>query len=228
MKVLELMSGTGSIGKAFRALGAEVTSLDCDPKAGADICCDIMDWQPPPEGTYDVIWASPPCTEFTIALTRRPRQIEEGLRIVRRVMDIIELLKPKAWFIENPATGLLPKTPLCKDLPHRIVSYCKWDSPQHRYRKLTWIATNVETWHPTPPCCKASPCENVENGRHPECAQRGPVRCKEGLRGGRHKQGQLYSMPPKLCLSIATASRDWINQTGPGDTLEGVGGERGA
>ena len=66
MRVLEVMSGTGSIGRAFRELGAEVTSLDCDPKAGADICCEVMAWLPDkPPGYWDVIWFSPPCTEFS-------------------------------------------------------------------------------------------------------------------------------------------------------------------
>ena len=42
MKVLELFSGTGSVGDVCRRLGHEVVSLDRD--LHADIECDIMDW----------------------------------------------------------------------------------------------------------------------------------------------------------------------------------------
>ena len=46
MKLLELMSGTGSVGRAFKAVGWEVVSLDFDPKSGADIIADVCTWEP--------------------------------------------------------------------------------------------------------------------------------------------------------------------------------------
>ena len=70
MRLLELFAGTGSIGKVFKRT-FEVTSLDAEP--GATITCDIMDWnfQEYKPGYFDVIWASPPCTEFSRALTTK-------------------------------------------------------------------------------------------------------------------------------------------------------------
>ena len=44
MRLLELFSGTGSVGRAFEARGWEVTSLDSNPKARPSICCDILQW----------------------------------------------------------------------------------------------------------------------------------------------------------------------------------------
>lgn len=41
MRVLELFSGTGSVGKVCREKGWEVISLDLK---GADINTDILDW----------------------------------------------------------------------------------------------------------------------------------------------------------------------------------------
>ena len=72
---MELFSGTGSVGKVARQLGYEVTSPDKDMMA--DYRCDIMDfdYEAFEPGTIDVIWASPPCTEYSRAKTIGTRNI---------------------------------------------------------------------------------------------------------------------------------------------------------
>ena len=65
MKLLELFSGTKSVGKVAEQLGYEVVSLDLK---NADINCNIIDWdyfKYEPK-TFDVIWASPPCNTFSM------------------------------------------------------------------------------------------------------------------------------------------------------------------
>ena len=72
----------------LEARGWEVTSLDNDPKAGADICCDICAWdyrafEP---GHFEYVHASPPCTEYSRALTTRPRDLAAGDALVDRTL----------------------------------------------------------------------------------------------------------------------------------------------
>ena len=124
-----------------------MTSVDIDPKSNATYTADVCDWEPPAGESWDCVWASPPCTEFSRALTSRPRRLEEGLRIARRCLELIAQLRPKVWFLENPGTGLLPKQSLFEDLPYNLVAYCKYGFP---YKKLTWVANNCTSWQPHP------------------------------------------------------------------------------
>ena len=206
-RLLELFSGTGSMGRAFAELGWEVTSLDVDPKADPTICADICSWEPLPKfapGYFDMIWASPVCTEYSRVLTRRPRRLEEGDRLALRTLQIIQELQPRFWALENPATGFLKLRPFMAGLPWQDVSYCTYGYP---YRKLTRIWSNLD-WVPERPVCglRGYRCEQSrERGRHPEVAQRGTFRRKGEIVQNCHTQGQLYSIPPALRREIASA-----------------------
>jgi site-specific DNA-cytosine methylase len=60
LRLLELFSGTGSIGRAFEDQGWEVISVDNDPKAQATFRSDISEWDCSSllGKKIDVIWAS--------------------------------------------------------------------------------------------------------------------------------------------------------------------------
>lgn len=88
MKVLELFSGTRSIGKAFeveRARVHKVFSIDYDRFFLANAHCDIefltaeeiIEWF----GKPDIIWASPDCTTFSIAAISHHRKNKRVLII---------------------------------------------------------------------------------------------------------------------------------------------------
>lgn len=158
MKVLELFSGTHSIGKVAKSRGWSVVSLDL---SNADINTDILKWDYKKfykVGSFDIIWASPPCVYFSILrncnigrklkdgsiLTKK--QIEEdiinkGLPILRKTEEIIKYFKPKYFFIENPQTGKMKE--YLKHYNFYDVDYCKYGFD---YRKRTRIWTNLKNF----------------------------------------------------------------------------------
>ena len=162
MRVLELFRGTGSIGKYCEELGYDVFSLDIDPKAQASVTTDIMNWDYAmyPVGHFDIIWASPPCTEYSTMCFRRPRKLDVADAIVQRVLDIINYFKPTTWYIENPRSGMLKTRPFMVGLPYYDVSYCRYG---YLYRKHTRIWTNMKGFNPL--YCNKD-CESMKEGKH--------------------------------------------------------------
>ena len=174
MRVLELFSGTGSVGKICKARGWEVISLDLKH---ADINEDILNWdyktfEP---GHFDMIWASPPCDTFS-ALRRTwigrklkchngevcsaellQKDIDNiGLPILRQTEKIIKYFKPKYYFMENPQTGLMKNY---VDKPFYDVDYCKYSN--WGYKKRTRIWTNLTGFENK--LCK-NDCNNLIEG----------------------------------------------------------------
>ena len=200
-RLLELFSGTGSVGRAFADLGWEVVSVDLDRNARPTICENVLDWDWStwPSGSFDVIWASPPCQQYSCARTRGPPPDLEGAdRLVEKSLEIIDFFEPRWWWIENPATGLLHTRPCIQRMgaPY-LVSYCRYGFP---YRKNTHLWSNCP--HLAPKVCRKD-CAFFENGRHPLSAQRGP---NKGQRRGQLSLSTLYRIPADLCADIAEAS----------------------
>ena len=93
-RALFLCSGTGSVGLPFREAGWGVTDVDWCARFNPEIVTDITTWdyksalQP---GYFDVIWASPDCTQYSRAKTTgAPRDFARADRLVQACRDIIE------------------------------------------------------------------------------------------------------------------------------------------
>ena len=169
-RLLELFSGTHSVGKVASKLGYDVVSLDRDMGAECPFNsgyispkhhkCDIMDfdYKQYPPNSFDIITASPVCAWWSILqyghigrfLKRKGRiftredideDIEEfGVPMVDKLFEIIDYLKPTNYWIENPATGKM-KEYIPDIIPYHDVDYCKYG---FLYKKRTRIWTNIK------------------------------------------------------------------------------------
>lgn len=124
MKMLDLFSGLGGASEAFVQAGWEVLRIENNPLLGevpnTKIMCvfELRDWLEDNARTLtvgvlddvDLIWASPPCDEFSLAFSA-PHAIhnrenpgipyEPNMDYLEATLDIIKLLKPRYFVIEN-------------------------------------------------------------------------------------------------------------------------------
>jgi hypothetical protein len=193
--LLELFRGTGSVGRAFRERGWQVTSVDIDMKFQPTICCDVLELEADTvleHGNVDLLWASPPCTQYSCARTtaRTPRDLVGADAIVRKVLDLADSLFCY-YLIENPHSGLLKTRDVMLGIPMQVLDYCRYGAP---YRKRTSIWTNTD-FVPARPLCEKD-CLVSDGKKHTRRAQRsGP--------GYRNTLEELYHIPPELCNEIA-------------------------
>lgn len=192
MKVLELFSGSQSIGKICREKGWDVVSVDITDYDGLSVpthTVDVMEFDYKQYEHFDIVWASPPCVNYSTlqrsnygrtirgeVYTReiRERNMQESDKLVQKTLEIIEYFKPDLWFIENPQTGELKNRQFMidLDLPYYDVTYCKYSD--WGYRKSTRIWTNKKGFNAK--FCKRD-CDNYdhENKKHKVEVSRAPV-----------------------------------------------------
>ena len=121
--MLDLFSGLGGASQAFMDSHEwAVLRYDNNPKlanVAATTICDLKEYQIICRHDIELIWASPPCIEFSTAYNapkskaqRTGENYTPDLSLVRRAMEIIEELKPKYFVIENGAGASKDLEPL--------------------------------------------------------------------------------------------------------------------
>ena len=207
MKVLELFAGSRSIGNIAESRGHEVFSVDIKPFPGINLVKDIrfLDISDIPFKP-DMIWASPPCTSYSIAAisTHRDGQkpksefAKESDRLMGMVLSCISYFDC-IYYIENPR-GMLRKMNFMKGLDRVTVSYCKYGDNRMKPTDI-WSNNiinlfNINGWNPRPMCF------NGNTNCHHESAPRGSKTGTQGLSGNYDRS----IIPNQLCEEIIIAT----------------------
>jgi site-specific DNA-cytosine methylase len=199
MNVLELFAGSRSIGKQAEKLGMNVFSSDINNFDNINYVVNVLDFDISKlPFKPDVIWASPPCTGFSVAAIGHHWKKEGdifipktdtaklGIELVKKTLEIINHLKPKFWFMENPR-GVLRKMEIVKDLPMKTITYCQYGDER---MKPTDIWTNSTNWIPRPMCKNGDTCH---------------ISAPRGSRTGTQGRANAYErskIPDDLCKEI--------------------------
>ena len=163
MKVLELFAGSRSIGNVADELGYEVFSVDINNFEGIDLVKDIeFLTQDDIPFIPDVIWASPPCTTYSIAAISHHRDMGKpktdfASKSDRLVLNTLKLIKEYncKYFIENPR-GYLRKMDFMLGIPKTTVWYCTYGDvrakPTDIWSNHIYSLFNVNGWKPRAIC----------------------------------------------------------------------------
>ena len=203
MKILELFAGSRSIGKEAEKQGFEVFSVDLKPFKDIDLAIDIeflttdmIPFKP------DVIWASPPCTTYSIAgishhrngQTPKSEFAVKSDKLVKKVLELINYYNC-IYYIENPV-GMLRKMQFMENIPRATVTYCSYGD--NRMKPTDIWSNNINSlfnykgWKPRPKCF------NGNRKCHHQPAPRGSRTGTQGLKNNYERS----KIPKKLCEEI--------------------------
>ena len=202
MNTMELFAGSCSFSKVAKKLGWNTFTTDWEQYGAIDYVADILefDYNKIPYDV-DVIWASPPCTTFSVASighhwtkhrVPKTKEAEIGLEILNKTLKIIESVDPKFWVIENPR-GMMRKVPVMDKYNHYLQTpwYCQYGETR---AKPTDIWSNIK-WVPRS-------CKNGNPNCHHERAPRGSRTGTQGIKGAHLRSVVPRELCEDICQSI--------------------------
>ena len=207
MIVFDFFSGTGSSTKAFEDAGHTVYKFELDDSFEATEHADIMnltaEYLLTKYGQPDFIWASPPCTAFSVAsighhwtggaraYIPKTEFAKLSQELVAHTVKLIKELNPtKGWLVENPR-GVLRKLPVVQGLPRRTVTYCQYGDSR---MKPTDLWGEVANWKPRAMCKNGQPCH--------EPAPRGARTGTQGLKGAKDRSRVPYDLGKEILNAL--------------------------
>lgn len=205
--IYDFYSGTGSSTQAFEDAGHTVIRFELDKQFEAHDYRDIGTLDAAEliatYGRPDFIWASPPCTTFSVAsigkywasggdtpVPKHPKA-EQALELVANTLALIYELSPTyGWIMENPR-GMLRKTSVVKMLPRHTVTYCQYGDTR---QKPTDLWGYVSQWMPRPACKAGANCH--------VSAPRGSRTGTQGIDGAKERSRVPYALGLELMECI--------------------------
>lgn len=205
MLIFDFYAGTGSATKAFEDRGHKVVKIELNPKFEADernILTLTAEYLLEKYGRPDFIWASPPCTTFSVAsighhwtLDKAPKtkEAELGLALVAKTIALIDELNPTVgYLIENPR-GMLRKQAIMT-MPRTTVTYCAYGDNR---MKPTDIWGELPGWRARPTCKAGDPCHDA--------APRGSTTGTQGIAGAVKRSMIPYELSVEICDAVHKA-----------------------
>lgn len=203
MLVFDFFAGTGSSTQAFKDAGHTVIHVELDEHFEADerdVMALTADYLLSKYGQPDFIWASPPCTAFSVAsighhwnIDRTPKTTEASFNqlLVAQTLNLIDSLKPtKGWLMENPR-GMLRKLPVVAKMPRTTVTYCQYGDSRMKPTDLWGV---VPGWTPREACKNGMPCH--------EAAPRGSRTGTQGLKGAKDRSRVPYQLGEEILKAL--------------------------
>lgn len=205
--ILDLFSGTGSATQAFKEAQQKVYTFELDTYFAADENVDVfdltVDYLREVYGQPDFVWASPPCTAFSVASmghhwqsgglnpVAKTKAAMESQELVAHTRKLLEGLNPQFGFlIENPR-GMLRKLPVVAGLQRQTVTYCQYGDTRMKPTDLWGVVPN---WTPRPMCKNGAPCH--------EAAPRGSKTGTQGLKGSKERSRVPYALGVELLQAM--------------------------
>ncbi len=205
MLIFDFYAGTGSATKAFEQRGHKVIKVEIQNKFEAnerDVLSLTAAEMVAKYGQPDFIWASPPCTTFSVAscpiywhyvngvLTVKDERVYQGIAMVKKAINLIKEIQPKlGWLIENPR-GMLRKLDFMQELPRTTITYCQYGDFRMKPTDLWGI---VPSWLPKAMCKAGQPCH--------EQSPRGTTTGNQRL--GKQARSMIpYALGEEICLAL--------------------------
>jgi hypothetical protein len=206
VRVLDLFSGTGSSTQAFHDLGHTVVRVELDARHQAESHANVMDLTPEIViallgGPPDFVWASPPCTAFSVAsigthwggghrvYEPKTEAARQSQALVSHTVALIRALNPKGWLMENPR-GVLRKLASVAGLHRWTVTYCAYGDER---MKPTDLWGHLPGWTPRPMCRNGASCHVA--------APRGAKTGTQGRKGAVNRSRVPYALSLEVCLA---------------------------